>query len=96
VTVVGCFEFGWWDVAAVFVQAAVVVPVDPFQHGDLDLLGGPPRAAALEQFGLEQPIVVSASALSYASPTEPTEGSAPAAARRSVQASETYCALASK
>jgi hypothetical protein len=34
-TVVGLLEFGGWDVAAVFVQAAVVVPVDPFQHGDL-------------------------------------------------------------
>ena len=54
-TVVGCFEFGGWDVAAVFVEAAVVVPVDPFQHGDFDLLGGPPGAAGFEQFGLEQP-----------------------------------------
>lgn len=55
VTVVGLLEFDGWDVAAVLVQAAVVIPVDPFQHGDLDLLGGPPWPARLEQLGLEQP-----------------------------------------
>lgn len=39
---VGGFQFGWWDVVAVFV-AAVVAPVDPFQGGDFDVVGGAPR-----------------------------------------------------
>ncbi len=86
VTVVGCLEFDGWDVVAVFVQAAVVVPVDPFQHGDLDLFGGPPGPRGLNSSVLNNPMVVSASALSNASPTDPTDGSAPAAARRSLQA----------
>ena len=37
VTVVRRLEFGWRDVAAVFVEAAVVEPVDPFQRLKLDL-----------------------------------------------------------
>lgn len=39
-TVVGGFECGRWDVAAVLVEAPVVEPADVFQGGDLDLLGG--------------------------------------------------------
>ena len=54
-TVVGCFEFGGWDVAAGFEQAPVVEPVDVLQGGDLDLFDGPLRTVWLDQFGLEQP-----------------------------------------
>ena len=53
--VVGLLEFGWRDVAAGLEQAAVIEPVDPLQGGDLDLLNGPPRAARLDQLGLQQP-----------------------------------------
>jgi hypothetical protein len=55
VTVVGGFEFGGRDVATGFVKPAVVEPVDVFQGGDLDLLGGVPGTAWLDQLGLEQP-----------------------------------------
>ena len=52
---VGLLEFGGWDVTAVAVDPSVVEPVDPFGGGDLDVVGGPPRAAGL-QFGLEQAV----------------------------------------
>ena len=39
-SVVSGLELGWWDVAAVLVEAAVVVPVDPFGGGDLDVVDG--------------------------------------------------------
>ena len=53
-TVVGVLEFGGWYVAAGFVEAPVVEPVDLLQGGDLDVLGGAPGAAGLDQLGLEQ------------------------------------------
>jgi len=56
VTVVGGFELGWWDVAAVLVEAAVVEPVDPFQGGDLDVVGGAPRASGFDQLGLVEAV----------------------------------------
>lgn len=33
-------------------QPAVVVPVDPFEGGDLDLVGRLPGSAGFDQFGL--------------------------------------------
>jgi hypothetical protein len=36
VSVERVLEFGWWDVAAVLVQAPVVVAVDPFGGGEFD------------------------------------------------------------
>jgi hypothetical protein len=56
VTVVASFEFGWWDVAAVFVEASVVEPVDPFQGGDLDVVGGAPWACGFDQLGLVETV----------------------------------------
>jgi len=92
-TVVRVLEFDGWDVAAGLEQAAVVEPVDVLQSGDLDLLDRPPGPAGLDQFGLEQPITDSASALSNASPTDPIDESIPASARRSVNAIEVYYPL---
>jgi hypothetical protein len=43
-TVLGGLEFDGWDVTAVLVQAAVVVPIDPLQNRNLDLLGIPKRS----------------------------------------------------
>ncbi len=43
-SVVGGFEFGGWDVAAVLVMPPEVEPVDPFGGSDLDLVDGAPRA----------------------------------------------------
>jgi hypothetical protein len=52
VTVVGGLELCRWDVAAVFIKPSVVEPVDPLQGGDLDVVGGAPRAFRFDQFGL--------------------------------------------
>ena len=79
------------QVVAGGVQPAVVVPVDPLQRGQLDVVEPLPGPAPADELGLEQPDVVSARALSSASPTVPTLGAAPAAANRSVNAMEAYC-----
>ena len=54
-TVVGCLEFGRWDIAAGLEEPPMVEPVEVFERGDLDLLDGPPRPTRLDQLGLEQP-----------------------------------------
>jgi hypothetical protein len=54
VTVVGGFEVGGRDVPAHFVQPPVVEPVDVVECGDLDLLGGVPGSAGLDQLGFVQ------------------------------------------
>jgi hypothetical protein len=64
VTVVGGFEFGRRDIPAFFVEPPMVEPVDVLEGGDLDLLGGVPRPARLDQLVLNNPMTDSASALS--------------------------------
>ena len=54
VTVVGGLELGRRDVAAGLVEPPVVEPVDVLQGSDLDLFGGAPGSAGLDQLGLEQ------------------------------------------
>ena len=54
--VVGPFQFDWWDVAAVFVEAVVVEPGHPPGSGVFDLVDGPPRLAWFDQLSLVQPI----------------------------------------
>ncbi len=56
VSVVGGFELGGWEVAAVLVEAAVVEPVDPFGGGDLDVVDGLPRLSGLDQLGLVEAV----------------------------------------
>ena len=63
-TVVGGLEFGRRDVAAVFVEAAVVEPVDVFEGGDLDLLAVRQGPRGLISSVLNRPMTDSASALS--------------------------------
>jgi hypothetical protein len=53
-TVVGILQFGGRNVTARFIEPLVVEPVHVFQSGELDLLGGAPGPARLDQFGLEQ------------------------------------------
>jgi hypothetical protein len=55
-SVIGSLQIDRWDVAAVFVEAAVVEPVDPFDSGQLDLIDGAPRLAGLDQFGFVQAV----------------------------------------
>ena len=55
-TVVGGLELCGWDVAAVFVEASVVEPVDPFQGGDFDVVGGAPRSFRFDQFSLVEAV----------------------------------------
>ena len=49
-----CFELGGWDVVAVAVQPCRVVPVEPAQGGQLDVVDGAPWAllGASDQLGL--------------------------------------------
>ena len=48
-------KVGLRSIAAVLVGALVVEPVDPAGGGHLDVLGGLPRLAAMDQFGVVQP-----------------------------------------
>ena len=52
-TVVDQFVFRGGEVVAGAVQASVVVPVDPFQGGEFDVVEAAPRAPVVNQFGLE-------------------------------------------
>jgi hypothetical protein len=54
--VVGPLQFDWWDVAAVFVEAVVVEPMDPLGGGVFDLVDRPPRLVRVDQLGLVQPV----------------------------------------
>ena len=47
-SVIGSLEFDRRDIAAVFVEAAMVEPVDPACGGQLDVLDGPPGFAGFD------------------------------------------------
>ena len=47
---VGVLEFRWWNVAELAVEAAFVVPVNPFSGRDLDIIDADPGAAVSNQF----------------------------------------------
>ena len=53
---VGGLHFDGWDVAAVFVEAVVVEPVDPSGGGVFDFLDGPPGLARFDEFGFVQAV----------------------------------------
>lgn len=55
-TVVGVFQFCWWDISAVFVESAVVERVDPFGGGVLDLIDGAPGSTVFDHFGLVETV----------------------------------------
>ena len=83
------------DVVEPAVQAAIVVPVDPLHRRVLDVVDRAQRArqerlAATDGFGLNNPIVVSASALSYASPTLPVDAAIPFRTRIFANAIDVY------
>jgi hypothetical protein len=52
-TVVDCLDFCWGEICAGGVQPAVVVPVDPLEGRDLDVVESPPRTVPADQLGLE-------------------------------------------
>ena len=54
-TVVGLLVLDRGQVVAGGVQPAVVVPVDPFQGRQFDVVDASPGPAAADQLGLEQP-----------------------------------------
>ena len=90
---VGLLEFGRRNVAERFEQAAAV-PRDPLERRELDVLDvlePLPRSAMMDLLRLNNPITLSASALSYESPVLPTDGSMPASANRSVYWIDRYC-----
>jgi hypothetical protein len=88
---VGLLELGRRHVAERFEQAAAVVPRDPLERRELDVLEPLPRSATMISSVLNNPITLSASALSYESPVLPTDGSMPAWANRSVYRIDRYC-----
>ncbi len=51
-SVVDLFQYGWGHVAAVLVDAAVVVPIDPCRGGDLDGVEVAPGSLAADHFDL--------------------------------------------
>ena len=55
-SVVGGLQFDGWDVAAVFVEAAVVEPVDPFGGGEFDFFDAAPGLARFDQLGFVQAV----------------------------------------
>ena len=55
-SVVGRLQFDRWDVAAVFVEAVVVEPVDPLCGGQFDVVDGAPGLAGFDQLGLVQTV----------------------------------------
>jgi hypothetical protein len=94
-SVVGALVFLGWDVVQGAVQSAVVEPVDAFHRGVLDVVddaqwavwnGLPRRMASV----LNKPIVVSANALSSASPTLPMDAAIPSCTSVSVNAIDVY------
>ena len=52
--VVGGFRLGGRNAADGREQAPVVVPIDPFERGELDALKGAPWTTPMDHFGLEQ------------------------------------------
>ena len=54
-TVVDLFVLDGGEVAAGAVESSVVVPVDPLQGRDLDVVEAAPGAACSDDLGLEQP-----------------------------------------
>jgi hypothetical protein len=89
--IVARLGLGGRDVPDRLEEALRVEPGDPFEGGELHLLRerqGPRRRITSV---LNNPITVSASALSYESPTLPTDGLIPASSSRSVYRMLTYC-----
>lgn len=50
-SVIGRLQLDRWDVAAVFVEAVVVEPVDPLRGGQFDVVDGAPGLAWSDQLG---------------------------------------------
>ena len=54
--VVEVLVLGWWEVCAPGVQALLVVPVDPFEGGVLDVVEAAPGTAAADELGLVEAV----------------------------------------
>ena len=74
-SVVGLFQLGGRDVAAVLIQASVVEPVDPFRGGELDLINALPQRSGPDQLSLEQPVDRLRHSVVIARPDRPDRGS---------------------
>jgi hypothetical protein len=81
--VIGRLKLGGRDHPDLSMQAALIEPADVLERLVLDVIETTP-GLTVDQLGLVQTVKDSASALSYESPREPTEVTAPAAAIRSV------------
>ena len=89
--VVELFDGLGGEVVEVLVRAFGVEPLHPFGGAQLDVVDVAPGAPCRRMSSfLNDPTVVSARALSRASPTDPTEGSTPSSRSRWVKATEVY------
>ena len=52
--VVGGLELRGRNIAERLEETAIVEPIDPFENGELDGFATPPRAATVDDLGLEQ------------------------------------------
>jgi hypothetical protein len=82
--VVGPLELVRRNVPERLQQAARVVPCDPLQRGELDVLDAPPGPASVDLLRLIEPDDGFRERVVVESPVLPTDGSMPAWARRSV------------
>ena len=89
-TVVDLFVFDGCQVVAGAVQAPVVVPVDPLQDGQFDVVQALPGPARVDDFGLEQADLGLGQGVVEGVADAADAGAAPAWARRSVNAMEVY------
>ena len=55
-SVVVVLKFGWWDVAKLAAQPALVEPVDVGECGELNVFGVAPGALSADDFGLVEPV----------------------------------------
>ena len=76
--------FGGRDHLEGAMEAAAVEPVDVLERRDLEVLDAVPRAPGVNEFGLVQADRGFGEGVTYESPLEPTDATAPVRASRSV------------
>ena len=71
-------------------QSVMIEPVHSGHRGVLNFIQVTPRVKLTDEFCFDNPMIVSANAMSYESPTLPTEAVMPTSDRRSLYLIDTY------